>query len=144
MRPTTPAAVLVLVTALSGCTGSDAPAAASPAPDLCPAGAPAEECLDRLQLELSEALERSADGRPVDQDHLEQAFTEVVRAERIGRGHSFTRVTDPQDRDVDAPAPTTPVEFRLGVGDVQRSYWACLPSSILVTPGPCPPATGPA
>jgi hypothetical protein len=62
-----------------------------------------------------------------------------VRQERIGFPHSFTRVSEIEDRDADDP-PTTPVEFRLGVGGLQRTYWACLPSSTLVTPGPCPPA----
>jgi hypothetical protein len=138
MRCTVPAAALVL--ALAGCTGLDTPAA-TPAPDLCPGGGPAQDCLDTLQLELSRVLARAADGGPADHDHLEQAFTEVVRQERIGLPHSFTRLSEVQDRDLDAPPPSTPVEFRLGAGGRQRTYWACLPTTVVLTPGPCPPAS---
>jgi hypothetical protein len=130
--------VLVLA-ALSGCTGSTEPAA-TPAPDLCPGDGTTEQCLDTLQLELSRVLARAADGGPADHDHLERAFTEVVRQERIGFPHSFTRVSEVRDRDLDTPPPSTPVEFRLGVGGAQRTYWACLPTTVVVTPGPCPAA----
>lgn len=133
------APALLLVAALSGCTGSAEPAATS-APDLCPGGGSAEQCLDVLQLELSRALARTADGGPADHDHLERALTEVVRQERIGSSHSFTRVTDVAVREAEAPPPSTPVEFRLGVGSAQRTYWACLPNPVVVTPGPCPVA----
>lgn len=110
-----------------------------PAPDLCPGDGSPEQCLDVLQQELSRVLARTADGGPADHDHLERAFTEVVRQERIGP-HSFTRVSPVLDRDLDAPPPSTPVEFRLVVGGLHRTLWACLPSAVLVTPGPCPPA----